>query len=320
MFVYIAAIQSTTEALAETVPNVPNASAESAVKWRIARHAERDTPQGNTYEAVLEVPDLALSVPLMECVSNPSDIHAIDQETLKVGWLEPRSVLWIHWCTVRLSGSGGYRAEAHVIVSLTSRPAQELLRESFLEWGKQGVGNYQQTKVSYSLVRPESGGITLQRSLIYDASNRDFRTPVPLSVPYGTGYWIRQFRIEQESLYRFDLGERLGKYAHCQHRAWLDLSAPPIFDMDIAEYKAYEYPLQEVAEFLVLYLCPRYGQSRGMGMCLPEERAKMQAELLKLNPALAPDEGARTKIEIPLLDSGAIIEPLAPDDDFFPFR
>jgi hypothetical protein len=306
-------------ATADQSPGAPDAAAKPVPAWQLVRHGEKETTERKEYLATLEIPDLSLSLALMNCSESPSHEWAVDKDTLGVEWLEPDRILWIHWCTTRM-GNGNYRAEAHVILSLAVSPAKELLREAFMEWGKGGINDYEQTNATYRLERSSPVRIVICRTVTHDVSETDENAGVPLSVIPGWGVRLRHYRIVQESQNEIEPEDRLGKHVHCWHRAWLDLDATPLFKGDIPEYKTREYTLQEVAEFLVLFLCPRYGKSPGMGSCLPEERDKMEVEILKRNHGLAPDKSTRAKIAIPLMGFKAIIEPLSPEADYYPFR
>ena len=75
--------------------------------------------------------------------------------------------------------------------------------------------------------------------------------------------------------------------------------------------------LSELADFLVLYVVPRYGLEPGMGVCMPQERDKMIADLKEKNPGIADKPYCTGLVRIPW--NKVLFPPESRGSDWYPF-
>ena len=291
------------------------------LEWQLVRENEQEGYPGKTWVDVLVVPELDLRVTLMDSFEgreyqSPPWLHTVNPETLKLRWLgevKGRKLLWIQWETFPLSGTGHYTDGFDAVIDI--RTGGVLVRESSEVFGRLGNGTFHRTDISFELGTDRQYWPLIVRHMRYCDVDSNLKNPVPLSVHCGT-YGVRHFAIEQTTGYRFDVEDRYMKYDMQYHTSVLDLSNLPLIETDL--FDDHTFTLDEVAEFLVLYLNPRYGEQRGMGTCSPEERETMKEALLKRNPELKEHPDMRTRISIPTDE--AILERKTPGNGLILFE
>jgi len=261
----------------------------------------------------LVLPELGAMIPLSSSCTIDGTPQGFNEKQIKLEWLIRDKVLWVHWREFPGIGSGNYTAEAHVILVVSEATAKEALRQSFLVWGKQGGGNYHEMAISFSASTAQ-GFLSLTRKLRCSESEIILGDPGPLAFKLGDGGNAQQYTFNQTSLY--GLGER-EKFVLRTHTLYFDLGGEQLLGHNLPEWEGKVFQLSEIAEFLIVYLCPRFGGYSGTGACTQRERETMIAKLKELNQGIDSAPTLKRPIRVPW--DREVFSPLTKQDDFYPF-
>jgi len=261
----------------------------------------------------LVFPDLNTRIELSPSFAFESIPQGFNSETLRVAWLLPNALLWIHWNTFPEAGTGRCLAEAHVILSVHQASAKEVLRQGFCLIGRMAQDDFGGS-VSFG-VRDNSTGPCVTRTVSSTEFHPDINEPTPLAVKNNDGdIYTQQFSFIQTTTYHLSKDHTL---ITDEHTLYLDLSPNQDVDTLCPDWKGKTLELSDIADFLVVYLCPRFSQRPGRGMCTAKERETMIAKLKELNPGIESWPSLKRRIRAPW--NGEVFHPLAKGFDYYPF-
>lgn len=195
----------------------------------------------------LREPDVRL--PLTSEVVPSKAGTAMNRDTLRVEWLEPGLILWVSWQMTPWSGERTYIPEMHLVVCLSEQGAEELVRECIIVSADRSPQDRQRARVEVDLEGlPPFERFIIQVRILRDYSLAGLSEAVPLGVTRADGSNIRQVRVIEESEYMCQKG--FGAPSLNDLTVSVDLSAPPLFEMDIPEYKTKRVTPDELARFV----------------------------------------------------------------------
>jgi hypothetical protein len=258
-------------------------------EYRLEPSNETARPTSHDRIFVMEKPPLR--VPIMHCYMGERTSDDFTLEKCEPFWLTPGRVLWLKCRTLPLSGSGLITYEVHIVVLVEEKGCKELLRQAFEVFGKCGKDNIHELEVRFS----GRGSGSIDRTVLARESNRDYRCAYPLATKFDEKRWILQYIIEEKTSFVLQGSSWLHE---SDSRSTLDCASLPWLD----EYPKRTFSLDEVAEFLVLLIAPRYVELYPFPMypgVLPEEKQQMLRELKSANPGIENWPDMNRRIVIP---------------------
>lgn len=194
----------------------------------------------------LHMPDLR--IPLMPEDTMAGTGKAIDRDTLHAEWLVSEEILWVSWMTTPCAGDGAYVFSAHVLVDVLATCNKEVCRQSLLAGYNQGGKNRMTAEVHFvGEGERERGRFVIKRHMVYDFSCDGFTEAAPLAVTLGDGRILRQVRLAEEALFGYS---RVAEYfTEKDTSSWIKLSDPPLFGMEVPEYRDKKVNLEELTDF-----------------------------------------------------------------------
>ncbi|MBI5092071.1 MAG: hypothetical protein HZB26_06450 [Candidatus Hydrogenedentes bacterium] len=231
-----------------------------------------------------------------------------DSESLNVSWLIKDKILRATWQTFAC-GTGIYDTQVDVLVLVKGAKGTEILRQEFTITARSSSQEHTHTSVTFSAKEEGRGPnrATVFRSVEVEDVFVELNASVP--VPLGDDSH-RQMSVVRE-VTRYELCADGSLVEDVNTRAYIDLSEKYV-NVEGAEVNMYkkDISLDELSDFLVLYVNPRFGSHRGKGVSMPEERKRMVGELKNLNHGISDKPFCTGKIEIP--HRGILFSPLKP--------
>ncbi|MBX7258696.1 MAG: hypothetical protein K1Y02_20210 [Candidatus Hydrogenedentes bacterium] len=219
------------------------------------------------------------------------DNDGLNEETLKIVWLEEDKWLWITWRTF-LVGSGAFIAQANIVLRLEGERLTESLREGYLAREQLGAGLFWHKEITYEWSAKEE---RLHKKIA--ANDRVWSDRwIPAAEQVTQSGYVRDVNFTEDVTYKL-VDDRL------------EFEASRIL-LDLGDRKV---PAGEIAQLFVLYLIPRWSTPQGEGECTIKERADMLQSL-----GLKEGTAYTGKINGPSWTQG-VFKPLGQKHDFYPF-
>lgn len=239
-----------------------------------------ETDPQASWLTVLHLHQPDVRIPLMPEVSPPKAGTAMERQTLRVEWLIPGELLWVTW---QIAPSKDHKCAAHLLFDVAEE--REILRKCILISAAPDLDSRYKAQVAFT-ARDRSH---VSQHTRHDFSRTGYSQAVPMGVVCANATGVRHVTLIENTEFEFRDKEEVDTLS----RGWqLDLAAPPLFDMDIPEYKTKRVTLSELAEFLaelqsdwgaLLAPPPLQGAAAGKPTGDPV-REDIAAQLLAANP------------------------------------
>ncbi len=136
------------------------------------------------YQNFLVFPNSNIRVPLARSATELNQLSVgFDPTTLKLQWLKPDELLWIHWTTL-YQGSGGYTHDGNAILQVGESGNRELFRDYFESVGRAGwMAQYSSClEITYNDRRKTFRLTRSTREVWGDMGAPDPKNPLPFTV------------------------------------------------------------------------------------------------------------------------------------------
>ena len=286
--------------------------------YELVKEIVKDNPDDKEWKNTLTFRNTDIRIPLPGTCNTSVGGIGLDQASLKIQWVIPNHVMWIRWNTIP-QGSGSYCSEAHVLLLVENGKATELTRQGFFASGGTGAAGCFRQSASFELDDSFPGTPQILRRISHYYKHWESHQTSPMAVKSGESgdSWVTAYRFIEEACFVIADG-RLMDSSYGPYSLRLDLSAPRDTE-DRKNLLRAEFPIEDVAEFLVPYVAPRYGHILGSGECTEGERNLMVRDLRQRNHLNDAVKTLHGTVEVPY-SGPPVFVPLKPTDDYYPFR